>query len=64
MGGYIVNTDDDNSEVVLPPLSINMVNADDGNSEVDLPPLCVECGEQLAGVHGFCFDCEGKTNDG
>lgn len=34
-----------------------------GDSDSELPPLCAECGEQLAGLHGFCYDCEGETND-
>lgn len=44
-------------------MSGDIVNTDDDNSEAVLPPLCVECGEQLAGLHGCCFDCEGETND-
>lgn len=40
----------------------SFVGYDNVDSEDDLP-LCVECGEKLAGLHGFCYDCEGDTND-
>ncbi|WP_263053316.1 hypothetical protein [Shewanella loihica] len=40
----------------------NVFDTYDVDSEED-QPLCVECGEKLAGLHGFCYDCEGDTND-
>ncbi|MEL4402750.1 hypothetical protein AAEJ42_21000 [Shewanella algae] len=41
----------------------NIVDTQNVDCDDDLPPLCVECGERPAGLHGFCYECEGDTND-
>lgn len=40
----------------------NVFDTYDVDSDEDLP-LCAECGKKPAGLHGFCYDCEGDTND-